>query len=315
MIEADKQYNLIIIGAGPAGLTAAIYAKRALIKVLILEKELGGGKLNKTKEVENYPGFIKIGGMELAEKIMQHANQYNLKWQQQEVLELKKYKDMFEVKTNKDTFYSQTIIIASGTIEKTLGVKGEKEFTNFGVSCCAICDGFAFKNQKVAVVGGGYSACESALYLSNIADKVYLIHRRQEFRVEEEIIRQIKTNPKIELVLDAEIVEIFGQETVQAKKITHLSLNLVNQTTKIINVTGVFPCIGLKPLVNFSHEKICSKQGYIITDNYCATEILGLFAAGDVTKPIRIKQIVTAVADGAIAAQSVIKYLKSKKNS
>ncbi|CAG8525258.1 13530_t:CDS:2 [Cetraspora pellucida] len=269
-------YDLIIIGAGPAGLTAAIYAKRALLKCLILEKSLTGGKLNKTAD---------------------------------EVLKLEKKKGEFVVKTGEgNSFTSRAVIIASGAVEKELGIEGEKKFTNLGVSYCAICDGFLFRNHEVAVVGGGYSALETALYMSNVAKKVYLIHRRSEFRAEPKIVIQAQNNPKIIFLLNSILTEIEGGETVEKVVVN----NLANKKSEL-SVKAVFPCIGLAPFSSFAHELgVCDRENYIAIKDDCSTTVPGLFAAGDVARPTpnKIKQIVTAVAEGAIAAQSVIKYLK-----
>nr|CAG8495893.1 9074_t:CDS:2 [Entrophospora candida] len=270
-------YDLIIIGAGPAGLTAAIYARRALLKTLILEKFLSGGKLNKTEDIDNYPGFASIKGPELAERMTEHT---------------------------------KTIIIASGAIENKLGINGEEQFTNLGVSYCAICDGFAFQGKEVAVVGGGYSALETVLYMSNVASKVYLIHRRDEFRAEKEIVTEVKNNPKVTLFLNSVLTEIRGEEVVKEIVISNLA---DNRESKLL-VGGVFPCIGLSPFSSFAHQLgVCDPEKYIAIKEDCSTSIPGLFAAGDVARQSekKIKQIVTAVAEGAIAAQSVIDNLKT----
>ncbi|KLL04785.1 MAG: thioredoxin reductase [Mycoplasmataceae bacterium RV_VA103A] len=303
-------YDLIIIGAGPAGLTAAIYAKRALLKCLILEKSLTGGKLNKTADVDNYPGFTSIKGPELAQKMTEHTKNYELDWKSEEVLKLEKKEKNFIVKTGEgNNFTSRAIVIASGAVEKELGIEGEKIFTNLGVSYCAICDGFLFRNQEVAVVGGGYSALETALYMSNVAKKVYFIHRRSEFRSEPEIVMQAQNNPKIIFLLNSVLTEIQGGEAVEKVLVSNLANNEKNE----LLVKAVFPCIGLAPFSSFAHELgVCDRENYIAIKDDCSTIVPGLFAAGDVARstPNKIKQIVTAVAEGAIAAQSVIKYLK-----
>ncbi|CAI2195348.1 2231_t:CDS:2 [Funneliformis geosporum] len=297
-------YDLIIIGAGPAGLAAAIYAKRALLKTLILEKDLAGGKLNKTAEVENYPGFTKISGSGLAEEMAKHVHE--------EITQLtKNSQEIFVAKTKNAVYFGKAVIIASGTVENKLKVPGEEEFTNYGVSYCAICDGFLFRGQTVAVVGGGYSACEAALYLSNLAKKVYLIHRRAEFRVDQEIEQQIRQSPQIQLILNTAISEISGEAEKQ-KRLTCLILkNLKEAQEKKIEVSALFPCIGLLPYTNFLHNlRVCDEKNYILVNEKCATEVSGLFAVGDVIRPERIRQIVTATADGAIAAQAVTEYLR-----
>jgi thioredoxin reductase (NADPH) len=310
---SETLYDLIIIGAGPAGLTAAIYAKRALLKTLIFEKIIVGGKLNKTEDVDNYPGFTSIKGPELAQKMTEHAKYYEIDWNYKEVVKLQKKEKSFLVRTGAgNIFISKTVIVASGASENKLGIKGEKELTNQGVSYCSICDGFLFRNQEVTVVGGGYSALETALYLSNIASKVYLVHRRTDFRAEKKIIEKVKDNPKIILFLEFVLIEIKGRNKVE--KI--VMRNLLSGEEKELLVAAVFPCIGLSPLSNLVHELgICDSHNYVKINEDCSTSVAGLFAAGDITQgeKKKIKQIVTAVAEGAIAAQSAIKYLKDNE--
>jgi thioredoxin reductase (NADPH) len=201
------------------------------------------------------------------------------------------------------------VIIASGAVENKLKIKGEKELTNRGVSSCAICDGFLFRGKEVAVVGGGYSALETALYMGNIASQVYLVHRRDTFRAEKEIVKRADNNPKITFFLNSVLTEIQGKEMVEKIIIS----NLVDNQKTDLPVNAVFPCIGLSPFSNFAHELgICDGEKYIAIKDNCSTSVPGLFAAGDVARinQNKIKQIVTAVAEGAIAAQSVIKYLE-----
>ena len=230
-------------------------------------------------------------------------------------MQLSKPTNEFIVKTNKgENFTSKAVIIASGTVENKLAIPGEKEFTNFGVSYCAICDGFLFKGQTVAVVGGGYSACEAALFLSNIAKQVYLIHRRKEFRVDQEIDQEIKKNPRIKLILNSVVGEI-GGENKNEKKLTYLILEKKKETTSLkekLLINALFPCIGLSPYTGFLHNlNICDGKNYIAVNEKCATKIPGLFAVGDVIRPERIRQIVTATSDGSIAAQAVVEYLRN----
>ena len=191
-------------------------------------------------------------------------------------------------------------------------MEGEKEFTNFGVSYCALCDGFLFRGKKVAVVGGGYSACEAALYLSKIAERVYLIHRREDFRTDREIQTQISQNPKIQLLLSRKIKKIGGHG--QPKKLSYLILeNLTDLSQEKLEVVALFPCIGLLPHTSFLHRlKVCDDKNYLLIKENYATEVNGLFAIGDVTRQKKIKQVATAIADGAVAAQSAIDYLRNK---
>jgi thioredoxin reductase (NADPH) len=210
------------------------------------------------------------------------------------------------------------VIVASGAIENKLRIKGEKELTNRGVSSCAICDGFLFRGKEVAVIGGGYSALETALYMSNIASQVYLIHRRETFRAEKEIVERAKNNPKITFLLNSILTEIQGKKVAEnqneemVEKVIISNL-LDNQKNELL-VEAVFPCIGLSPFSSFTHKLgICDGERYITIKEDCSTSVPGLFAAGDVARinQKKIKQIVTAVAEGAVAAQSVIKYLEN----
>lgn len=304
-------YDLIIIGAGPAGLAAAIYAKRGgFAKILIFEKSSPGGKLNKTAEVDNYPGFTSVKGPKLAEKMTKHVQYYEIEWKYEEILKLEKREEKFFLQSNTDQeFISKAVIIASGAVENELKIPGEKALTNLGVSYCAICDGFLFREKIVVVVGGGYSALETALYMSNIANRVYLIHRRDNFRAEKEIIIKVQNNPKIIILLNSVLSKINGENKVTGASIR----NLVDNQTSELSAEAIFPCVGLAPFSNFTHKLgVCDQQNYINIKNDCSTSISGLFAAGDVARvnECKIRQIVTAVAEGAIAAQSAIKYLE-----
>jgi thioredoxin reductase (NADPH) len=224
------------------------------------------------------------------------------------VIKLKKEGGKFVLKTaEKNTFTSKSVIVASGTIEKELNVEGEEKFFNLGISYCVICDGFLYRAKNVAIVGGGYSALEAALYMSNIANEVYLIHRASDFRVEKEILGRVKNDPKITFFTNSFLVKIEGQKTVE--KIIFKS----GEKIEMLTVGAVFPCIGLSPLSDLVHELgVCDQQKYIRIKEDCSTSVPGLFAAGDVarTNEKKIKQIVTAVSEGAVAAQYAIKYLK-----
>jgi len=305
-----KIYDLIIVGAGPAGLSATIYAKRALIKIAIFEKSLLGGKLNKTKEIDNYLGLHNISGIKLVNKFINHVKKYDIDWKYEEVIEIKKKKNFLinTIKNNK--FKSKTVIISTGTEDKKLGIKGEKKFNNLGVSYCVICDGFLFKNKKIAIIGGGYTSLESALYMKNISKEIFIIYRGEKFKIEKEIIKRIKKSSKIKILFNYILEEIKG-----TKKLSSIIIkNLNNNEKKELEIDAVFPCIGSYPLNKSIHNmNICDKSNYIITKNDCSTTVPGLFSAGDVSRNYekKIKQIITAVSDGAIAAQSVISYLKN----
>jgi thioredoxin reductase (NADPH) len=233
------------------------------------------------------------------------------------VIRLEKKEKKFIIRTKSSNFISKAVIIASGTEENKLKVVGEEEFTNFGVSYCAICDGFFFRGKEVAVIGGGYSALETALHMSNIAKQVYLIHRSEKFRVDPEIKQKVQQDARIKLILNSVVNEIGGEIEDEKKKLTHLIIEEKkgsNTMKKKLLVSAVFPCIGLSPFSNFSHELgVCDKERYISIREDCSTLVPGLFAAGDVARcsEKKIRQIVTATAEGSIAAQSAIKYLKN----
>ncbi|WNE41470.1 MAG: Thioredoxin reductase [Mycoplasmataceae bacterium] len=307
IINHEKIYDLIIIGAGPAGISAAIYAKRAMLSVLMFEEDLIGGKLNKTGDIENYTGFKSIKGSSLSKMMEEQLLSFNFKIENKKIRSLKKEKDVFIAKTDNDeTFFSKSTIISTGTIERKLEIEGEKELTNSGVSYCAVCDGFLFKDKDVLVIGGGYSGCESANYLSNIARKVYLVHHGKELKVDLRLKEIINSNKKIEIFLESEIIKIIGNKKVES------SIILINKDIeKEINVSGVFPCIGLIPNSQLVEElEVCDSAKYILVNENCSTKINGLFSAGDVNKK-RNRQIATAVSDGVIASQSAISYLNS----
>lgn len=303
-----KIYDLVIVGAGPAGISSAIYAKRAMLNVLVFEENLIGGKVNKTDSVENYAGFQMIKGKLLSKMMKEQLISLNFQIENQRVRTIKIVDDKnFLLETEKENFLAKSVIVATGTTEKKLEVEGERSLINRGVSYCAVCDGFLFKNKKVMVVGGGYSGCESAVYLSRIAKKVYLVHYSNELKVEMRLKRLVKSSKKIETILNSEVIKIVGKDKVDS------SIILINKKEeKKIQVDAVFPCIGLNPNTTLVNElKICDQAKYIEVIESCKTRILGLFSAGDVTKKTH-RQIATAIGDGASAAQSAIYYLNNQ---
>ncbi|WP_456342032.1 thioredoxin-disulfide reductase [Thermovibrio sp.] len=305
-----KVWDVIIVGAGPAGLAAGIYAGRSELQTLILDR-MPGGQLLITEEIENYPGFYEgITGFELSEKFRQHAEKFGAKIENgHTVSEVSLDGDVFVVKTDYGEFRGRTLIWAAGSNPRKLGVPGEAEFVGRGVSYCAVCDGAFFKDRVVAVVGGGDSALEEALYLTKFAKKVYLIHRRDKFRAVKIIQERVKRNDKIEPVLNKVVVSINGKDFVE-------SLTLEDTQTgerMELPVDGVFIFIGNEPnVVPVIHLVDTDPSGFIITDEEMKTKTPGLFAAGDVrSKPLR--QVVTAASDGAVAAMSAAKYLEEKE--
>lgn len=301
-------YDLIIIGGGPAGLTAAIYGTRRGLKTLIIAKSIGG-QTSYAPEIENYPGIEKISGGELSVKLYNQAIKFGAEFKSEEVLELSKPKKTFIIKTTGNSYNTNAVILAFGKTPKDLNVPGEAELKGRGVSYCATCDGLFFKGKDVAVIGGGNSAIESALLLSKTSSKVFLIHRRDQFTAEKTLVDQLKNDPKIELVLNSTVIKINGGVSVESILVNNLATN----KTKEIKLSGIFIEVGfivnsefVKSLVKLDNKK------QIITDNYKQTETAGLFAAGDVTN-VPYKQIVIAAGEGAIAALSAYDYIQQNK--
>lgn len=301
MKQNNKIYDSIIIGAGPAGLSAAIYLKRANIDVLVIEKGAFGGKVNYTAVIDNYLGAEKAFGPDLAFKFYNHAIENDVEIVSDDIINVTKKNQLFVIQSNDEEYLAKTIIVASGTTDKKLDLANANKFEHHGISYCAVCDGPLYKNKDVAVLGGGNSALEEALYLTNVTSKVYLIHRRNEFRGDKKVIEQIENNPKIILKLSLTIEELIGDKSLEQIKLNN---------GEVINVSALFPYIGQIPNTQFlSFTNLCNENGYIIVNNNMDTNVPGLFAAGDVTNQ-KLKQVVTATSDGAIAATSVIEYLR-----
>lgn len=303
-------YDLVIVGGGPAGLTAGIYAARAKVQALIIERALAGGKLTSVDLIENYPGFPEpISGAELSSRMEEQVRRLGVPIKNADVAEVKVLPDGFVLRTRDEEITAKTVIWATGSGPSPLGVPGEDRLRGRGVSYCAICDGFFFRDQEVAVVGGGDSAVQEALYLTRFVKKVYLIHRRDTFRATPILLEQLEANPKIEKIVNTVVKEIKGEE-----RVTGLELEEVTTGKQsFLPVSGVFIYVGVKPASHLVQDLVdLDRHGYIITDEKMATRTPGLFAAGDVRqKPLR--QIVTAVADGAIAAMSAERYLRERK--
>ena len=305
-------YDVIIVGAGPAGLTAGIFALRRELKTLIISKDIGG-QINLAHKIENYPCFLEISGMELAEKMRNHYEYLGGRMILDEVVEIKKRDNLFEVHTlYGKKFLTKTVILAIGRVHRYLGVPGEKELIGKGVSYCYTCDGPFFKNKVVAVVGGGDSAFRAAEFLSDIAEKVYLIHRRDSFRAEESIVKKVKEKSNVEFILNSVVKEIKGENKVESIIIENVKTKEIRE----IKLDGVFIEIGFE-VINEMINKIgiiTNERGEIVVDKNCSTNIKGIFAAGDCTD-IEHKQIITACAMGAIAALSAYEYIKELSSS
>ncbi len=309
-MSEDGQYDVIILGGGPAGLTAGIYAMRAALKTVLIEKGMPGGQVAITKDVENYPGFIEIGGFDLCQKFLEHAKHYNLEIVDKEAVATEPGIDFHSVRLVDGTVLkSRVVILAAGGTAQKLKVPGEDENFGRGVSYCATCDGFFFRDQIVAVIGGGDTALEDALYLAKITRKVYLIHRRNEFRGSRILQQRVFAEPKIEILYNTVATEIRSNE----KGVCGLSLkDTKTGKESSIDTEGVFIFVGFKPNSQIVPAGIkLSTTGYVITDDKCETAIPGIFAVGDLRQKYA-NQIVLAAADGCTAALAAAHYLETR---
>lgn len=299
-------YDVIIIGGGPAGLTAGIYAKRAMLNAVLLEKMGIGGQITITYLIENYPGFSEISGAELAEKLEQHAKKFGLEIKSMvEVLNIEDRGKTKLVKTTDGEVEAKAVIIASGTAPRKIGIKGELEFTGRGVSYCATCDGFFFKEKDIVVVGGGDSAITEAIFLAKMAKHVYIVHRRDKLRAEKINQEHAFANPRISFVWDSVVEEIAGKNVVERVVVRDVKTN----ETRELKTDGVFVYIGLIPNTGFVDvEK--DGRGFIIANDCMETSVRGIFVAGD-CRLTPLRQIATAVGDGAIAAVSAERYIEN----
>ncbi len=303
-------YDCLILGAGPAGLSAALYCARSNLKVALIDSFAIGGAPGNYCEIENYLGFKKIQGFELCEKFEEHIDEFNVeKFPYEEIKEVDLTSDIKKIKTQEREFSAKTVIIATGAKPKKLGIKGETENIGKGVSYCAVCDGAFYQDKIVTVIGGGNSALEEALYLTKFAKKVYLIHRRNDFRADEIVKERVKKNKKITLILDTIPIEIIANNKVEEIVIK----NIKTEEEKKLKTDGVFPYIGIEPNSDLFFKQIkTDESGFILTDETMQTNLKGVYAIGDVRKtPLR--QVITAVSDGAVAGVSSGKYIMKLK--
>lgn len=306
-----NEYDVLIIGAGPAGLTAAIYVQRAGYRSLVLEEYVYGGQMSSTPEVENYPAVGKISGAELGMNLYNQAVAYGAQVEFDGVTQCRLSERIKTVETQSGkTYTARAIIIANGAKRRKLDINGEEQLAGKGVSYCATCDGGFYKGKTTAVIGGGNTALEDALYLSNICEKVYLIHRRDAFRAGRVLIDSLQSRPNIEVLYDTVPLEILPEE--QSTKVGALVLqNKKAREHSTISVQGVFVAIGLKPDNGiFSTELTLDKAGYIVAGEDTKTNLVGVYAAGD-TRTKSLRQIVTAAGDGAVAAFEAGNYLNA----
>ncbi|MGK0552480.1 thioredoxin-disulfide reductase [Enterococcus faecalis] len=300
-------YDVIIIGAGPAGMTAALYASRSNLSVLMIERGAPGGQMNNTAEVENYPGFDSIMGPELAYKMYENVEKFGTKNAYGIVMDIADHGSCKEVICEDQSYQSKAVIIATGCVHRKLGVKGEEEYAGRGVSYCAVCDGAFFRNKRLMVIGGGDSAVEEAIYLTQFAAEVVIVHRRDELRAQKIIQERAFTNEKISFEWDTVLEEINGNDMV----VTGVQLkNVKTGEVKEAPADGVFIYVGLDPLTEpFKKIGLTNQGGWIETDQDMKTAIPGIFAIGDVREKT-LRQITTAVGEGGIAGQQVYKYIE-----
>lgn len=293
-------YDVIIIGAGPAGLTAAIYLGRAGKKLLILEKNVYGGQIVNSKEVENYPAISKISGFEFSNNLYNQAKNFGAELKYETVVNLTKDK---EVTTNRGKYQAKSIIIATGLSNRTLEIDGVDSFIGRGISYCATCDGNFFKDKVVAVVGGGNTALEDAIFLSNICKKVYIIHRRTTFRGEKILQDILNKKENVEFILNSNVVKINGNELLES-----IIINTNNEEREL-QIDGLFLAIGQIPNNSYIDIIDLDEKGYAIANEDCKTNIDGIYVAGDF-RTKKVRQLVTAASDGATAAINAIEYIE-----
>lgn len=307
-MSEQKVYDVIIAGAGPAGMTAAVYTSRANMSTLMIERGIPGGQMANTEDIENYPGFDHILGPDLSTKMYEHAQKFGAEYAYGELKEIQNSEPYKKIITSDGTEYlAKSVIVATGAEHRLLGAPGEKELSGRGVSYCAVCDGAFFRGKELVVVGGGDSAVEEAVFLTRFATKVTIIHRRDQFRAQKILQKRAFENEKIDVIWDTEVKEIRGDGVVQ-------SVLLENRKTgeqREFETNGVFIYIGMDPLTSsVANLGITNAAGYIETDEMMRTKVPGIFAAGDVREKT-LRQIVTATGDGSIAAQSAQHYVEN----
>ena len=306
-MSEEKIYDVIIIGAGPAGMTAAVYASRANLATLMLERGIPGGQMANTEEVENYPGYETILGPDLSTKMFEHAKKFGAEYAYGEVKEIIDGKEYKTIDAGSKQYKTRSIIIATGAEYKKIGVPGEKELSGRGVSYCAVCDGAFFKNKELVVIGGGDSAVEEGVYLTRFASKVTIVHRRDELRAQKILQQRAFENEKVDFIWNTTLKTI-NEKDGKVGSVTLVST--VDGSEREYPADGVFIYIGMLPLTKpFQSIGITNEAGYIETNDRMETKIPGIFAAGDVREK-NLRQIVTATGDGSIAAQAAQHYVE-----
>jgi len=301
-------YDIIIIGAGPAGMTAALYAKQARKNILVLEKEIYGGQILKADKIKNYPGFKEISGYEFSNNLYNQLTDLGVEIKFEEVIEIISKENEKEIKTKKGNYISKSVIIATGAKNRKLNLNNEEKLIGKGISYCTTCDGMFFKDKEVAIYGGGNSAIDGALYLSNICKKVYLIYRQKDFKTDNENINKLKSTENIKCIFNTNIVDLIGKNKLESIALKE------DEKQYNLNVDGLFIEIGYIPVSEICKNIIdTDSKGYIIASEDCKTNIDGIFAAGDV-RIKGVRQLTTACSDGTTAALNACKYL-AKKNT
>lgn len=306
----EKIYDVIIIGAGPAGMTAAVYTSRANLSTLMMERGVPGGQMANTEEIENYPGFDSILGPDLSNKMFDHAKKFGAEYAYGDIKEIVDGKEYKTVIAGKKEYKARAIIITTGAEYKKIGVPGEQELGGRGVSYCAVCDGAFFRDKELVVIGGGDSAVEEGVYLTRFASKVTIVHRRDELRAQKILQDRAFANEKISFIWNTTLKQINGTDG----KVSGVTLvNTQNGEESDFKTDGVFIYIGMLPLTKpFANLGITNENGYIETNDVMETKVPGIFAAGDVREKT-LRQVVTATGDGSIAAQAVQHYVEELK--
>ena len=303
-----EKYDVIVIGAGPGGMTSALYASRANLSVLMIDRGIYGGQMNNTAEIENYPGFKSILGPDLAKNMYESSTNFGAKYEYGTVESIEDKGTSKIVNTDQGSYETSSVIIGTGSQYRKLGVPGEDEYGGRGVSYCAVCDGAFFKNREVVVVGGGDSAISEALYLAGLASKVTVIHRRDQLRAQKVIQDRAFANDKIEFIWDTNVTEVIGDDM----KVTGVkTVNNKTNEESVVDASGVFIYVGNNPMTEaFANLNITDEKGWIKTNERMETAIDGVFAIGDVRQK-ELRQVTTAVGDGGIAGQNAFEYVSS----
>ncbi|WP_100398821.1 thioredoxin-disulfide reductase [Bacillus sp. FJAT-44742] len=306
-MSSEKVYDVIIAGAGPAGMTAAVYTSRAKMETLMIEKGLPGGQMTKTEDIENYPGYEAILGPDLSNKMYEHSIKFGAEYVQGNIQEIRDGYPMKTVVVDNQEYKAKSVIIGTGAKHRSLGVPGEEELSGFGVSYCAVCDGAFFADQELVVVGGGDSAVEEAIFLTRFATKVTIIHRRGELRAQKIIQKRAFENDKIHFIWNHTVEEIVGDGMVSGVRIKDKLTGEVSE----FPCAGAFIYIGMDPLTDcVKNLGITNENGYIEVDEDMKTKVKGVFSAGDVNEKM-LRQIITATGDGSIAALSAQQYVEN----